>query len=313
MAGLTDKNAYLSKSPLVLSYRGARPDAELRDWITEGLVAGVVIFKDNAPSDEILRDAVECLRASAGQREFRVMIDEEGGSVRRLPDNPASMRSLSEYETAAADAVATAYHNVARRLQTLGIDTLLAPVADIRSPEAGWLADRTYSDNPQTVTRMIQRVVDSVQHLGIACCAKHFPGTRVVRQDTHEGQATADFTRDEWERIDALPFRAAIASGCEMIMVGHQQCTAFDSVRPASLSPLVVRVLLRETLGFTGAIVTDDLGMGAIARAYPIEQAVQAALVAGCDYILVCNDRILQRRAVHAIRPRIASTEESES
>jgi beta-N-acetylhexosaminidase len=104
-----------------------------------------------------------------------------------------------------------------------------------------------------------------------------------------------------------VPFRAAIVARVDLVMVGHHRLLGFDAMRPASLSPVIVSALLRERLGFTGLVATDDLTMGAIVSRHPIEAAVAAALDAGCNLVLVCNDRVLQRRAVSAYRQWMAA------
>jgi beta-N-acetylhexosaminidase len=290
-------------SGLVLSYDGVEPDAEFLEWLAAGLVAGVVLFQKNVRSDDHLRSAVASLRGTS-PKPIRIMVDEEGGRVRRLPDAPVSMDALRSYQSRPPEVVAAAYGRVAARLVDLGIDTLLAPVVDVGAAESAWLRDRTYSDEPSKVASMARVVVPAVQNRGVAACAKHFPGTRAVRADPHQGVAVDPTPLSEWEQFDAPPFRAAILAGVQMVMVGHQRMMGFDATRPACMSPLITTVLLRERLGFQGLILTDDLAMGAIAKHYPIEDAVRASLAAGCDLVLVCQERILQRRAVAYWRER---------
>lgn len=286
---------------MILSYKGLSPDSELREWVAAGFVGGIVIFKDNAARESDLVLAIRDLRAAA-PGPFRVMIDEEGGRVRRLPDTEVSMRDLRTYRDEGPQTVASAYGRVAARLQELGIDTLLAPVVDLGSGDNDWLRSRTYSDDPQDVAKMARAVIGTVQSRGIACCVKHFPGSRGVTTDPH-GNPVIDLTPPSvWATTDAEPFRAAIAAGVPMIMVGHQRLVGFDATRPACLSPLIVNVLLRQRLGYTGLVLTDDLAMGAIAHSYPIESSVTAALEAECNLVLICNDRTLQRRAVSGWR-----------
>lgn len=295
------KTGMSPRSPLVLSYSGVSPDSELLDWMAEGLVAGIVLFADNAPTDDHLAAGIEQIRKTTATP-IRVMVDEEGGRVRRLPEGPLSMPALRDYHKKSTAAVADAYGRVAGRLRTLGIDTLLAPVVDVGSPEAEWLHDRTYSDTASEVATMTGAVIEAVQKSGIDCCAKHFPGSRGVVEDTHHGPADDVTPPREWDTVDAVPFRAAIAAKVRMVMVGHQRLMGFDDLRPACLSPLVVGSLLRKHLGFDGLVLTDDLGMEAISLSYPIEAAIPATLEAGCDLVLICKNRPLQRRAVAALR-----------
>ena len=292
-------------SPLVFSYKGIIPDAELMSWAREGMLGGIVIFRDNTVNETALRRGIEAVQEAA-PRPLRTMLDEEGGRVRRLLDSPVSMPDLRTMKDGGPEAVANAYARVARRLQTLGIDTLLAPVADVGAPGAEWLNSRTYSDDPHEVASMVHHAVGAIQSQGIASCAKHFPGSGSVRHDPHLGTARDETSRTRWDLHDAIPFRAAVATGVEMIMVGHQESAAFDDCRPADLSANVIRRVLREGLGFGGLVLSDDLSMGAIARAFPIEVSLNAALDAGCDLVVVCNDRVTQRRALSAwrVRPR---------
>jgi len=228
-----------------------------------------------------------------------------------LPDGPASMESLRSYRAESLQALSVAYGRVADRLVNLGIDTLLAPVVDVGAAESEWLHDRTFSDDPSQVAAMAHAVVPAIQSHRVAACAKHFPGTRAVKADPHHGVAIDPTPLSEWDRLDAAPFRAAIAASVQMIMIGHQRMIGFDATRPASMSPLIATVLLRERLGFHGLILTDDLAMGAVAKQYSIEDAVRASFLAGCNLILVCRDRLLQRRAVAFWREWVTSEGET--
>lgn len=284
-------------SPLILSYDGVEPDAELVEWISGGFVSGVVLFKENAVDEEGLASAIASLKASAPGR-FHVMIDEEGGRVRRLPDAGESMSDLRSYASTAPDRVAADYAAVADRLKRLGIDTLLAPVVDLGGTTSDWLRSRTISDDPDAVAAMARAVIPAIQCIGVNACAKHFPGMRAVAADPHHGRAVDATPPSEWDKQDAVPFRAAVTSGVRMVMVGHQLVMGFDPFLPACLSPTVITMLLRQRMGFGGLVLSDDLAMDAIADQFPMEQAVKKALSAGCNLVLVCRKRDLQRRAV---------------
>jgi beta-N-acetylhexosaminidase len=301
MCATAEPGAANAFSPLVLSYDGAEPDAELLEWVTTGLVSGVVIFRENAASERELATAIQRLR-NAAPRRFYVMIDEEGGRVRRLPESATSMASLRSYSGRDPKEVALEYAATAIRLTGLGIDTLLAPVLDLGGYESEWLRERTFSDDPQRVAELARAVIPAIQQEQIAACAKHFPGMRGVAVDPHESKAYDATLPSDWEKADAVPFRAAVTSGVRMVLVGHQHVMGFDPMRPACLSPLIVQVLLRERLGFAGLVLSDDLAMGAIAGTRAIEDAVADAWTASCNLILVCRNRELQRRAVAAWR-----------
>lgn len=290
-------------SPLILSYQGTMPDAELLQWVRQGLVAGVVLFRDNCVDEALLRGSIAHLR-SVSPRRLRVMIDEEGGRVRRLSDAAVSMRDLRDYADTPPHQVADAYRDVAERLVDLGIDTLLAPVVDVGDPGADWLNSRTFSNESARVAEMATAVIPAIEICGVHACAKHFPGSGRVRMDPHHGPAASAVTPAQFDTHERIPFEAAIAAGVRLILVGHQIMTGFNDNVPACLSRRIVTDLLRGQLAFNGAILTDDLAMGAIARSYPISDAVTRALEAGCQLLLVCNDREAQRAAVETLRER---------
>ncbi len=284
-------------SPLVLSYKGLSPDQELLDWLAAGVVGGIVLFRDNCTDETELRDAIASMR-SASPHPLYIMVDEEGGRVRRLLDGPGSMTDLRSYETRSPVQIGELYAGVARRLHSLGIDTLLAPVVDIGHDGADWLNSRTLSHDKTCVAEMAGAVIPAIQSQGVHACAKHFPGSGRVVLDPHQGPVTCPIALDQWGVHERIPFDAAIAAGVDMILVGHQIMEGFGETLPACLAPAFPKFLLKRHLGYEGLILTDDLGMGAIARTTPIEAAIAAALRAECDLVLVCNDRNLQKRAV---------------
>lgn len=295
------------RTPLVLSYKGLTPDPELMDWVRSGLLSGIVLFRDNCTDETVLRAAIDSLR-QVSPHDLYIMIDEEGGRVRRLPDAPSSMVDLCWYEGRPANEVADAYVKVALRLKSLGIDTLLAPVVDIGNDGAEWLNSRTISHDPIRVAEMAKVVIPAIQNEGIHACAKHFPGTGRVTLDPHHGPVICSIDANEWERHERVPFEAAVTASVDMILVGHQITEGFGETLPACLSPAVSRTLLKQDLGFRGLTLTDDMGMGAISRMFPIEEAVGRAVDAGCDLVLICNDRDAQRRSVTHWARRMART-----
>jgi len=283
---------------LVLSFAGPEPDVELLKWVRAGDVAGVVLFSDNFVSVSQMTEAITVLR-EAGDLPLRMMIDEEGGRVRRLPESVSPMPAISTYgESKNAAAAAADYAMVCRTLAKMGIDTLLAPVADVRTKHNQWLADRTYSDNPHRVADFTTQVVRAIGQTPLASCAKHFPGLGGVSDDLHHKQFIVKDSVQQIEERDLVPFHAAVNAGVEMIMVSHAIYQTLDPTRPAVFSPLIIDRLLRKQLGFSGIVLSDDLAMAAISGSIPIEKAIEQALLAGCDLLLICRNRPLQRRAV---------------
>jgi beta-N-acetylhexosaminidase len=173
-------------------------------------------------------------------------------------------------------------------LLALGINVNFAPDTDVNTnPTNPVIAERSFGDDPAAVSRLTTAAVEGYAEAGVAATAKHFPGHGSTAVDSHVGLPVVSHTREQLDTVDLPPFRAAIAAGVPMVMVGHLLVPALDPKEPASLSQPVVNTLLRHKLGFQGVIVTDALNMAAVTQKYsPGETAVRAVL-AGNDLLLM--------------------------
>ncbi len=173
-------------------------------------------------------------------------------------------------------------------LAALGIRQNFAPVADVNVNPANPIINvRSFGADPRAVGRMVAAQVTGYQRAGVVACAKHFPGHGDTGEDSHTGLPVITHTREEWERIDAPPFRAAIAAGVDSIMTAHLQVPALDpSNEPATLSPAILQGVLRGELGFDGVIVTDALNMRGVRTKYGDDRVPVLALKAGVDQLL---------------------------
>ncbi|MEV5805155.1 glycoside hydrolase family 3 protein [Streptomyces parvulus] len=173
-------------------------------------------------------------------------------------------------------------------LAALGIHQNFAPVADVNVNPANPIINvRSFGADAREVGRMVGAQVTGYQQAGVVACAKHFPGHGDTGEDSHTGLPVITHTREEWERIDAPPFRAAIAAGVDSIMTAHLQVPALDpSNEPATLSPTILQDVLRGELGFDGVIVTDALNMQGVRTKYGDDRVPVLALKAGADQLL---------------------------
>ncbi|MEV6121661.1 glycoside hydrolase family 3 protein [Streptomyces sp. SID8352] len=173
-------------------------------------------------------------------------------------------------------------------LAALGIHQNFAPVADVNVNPANPIINvRSFGADARDVGRMVAAQVTGYQQAGVVACAKHFPGHGDTGEDSHTGLPVITHTREEWERIDAPPFRAAIAAGVDSIMTAHLQVPALDpSNDPATLSPTILQGVLRGELGFDGVIVTDALNMRGVRTKYGDDRVPVLALKAGADQLL---------------------------
>ena len=277
-------------------------------------LGGLVLFdrdtEDETP--ESLRQTLERYQKAA-TIPLLIAVDEEGGSVVRISDKPAfrdapfsSPRSF--YEGGGMEALRTAEVEKDALLSDLGINVNLAPVCDITTDPAAFLYDRSLGQSPELTCQWVQIAVEEGQTYGIGCVLKHFPGYG-NNADTHVGIAIENRSLEELEAQDLLPFAAGMEAGCGAVMVSHIQVTALDAEYPASLSPAVHRYV-RETMGYNGVLVTDDLVMDAISVPYGVGEAAVLAVLAGND-LLISSDFPEQYAAVlEAIREGRISEEQ---
>jgi len=183
------------------------------------------------------------------------------------------------------------YKVFGKELQTIGLNTNLAPVADvITNPTNSIIGVRSFGEDPALVARLVSAAVKGLREAGMVGCLKHFPGHGATSFDSHRGLAFDHRALNALRETDLVSFRAGIEAGVEMVMAAHLVCPALDD-KPATLSSRILRELLREELKFEGVILTDSFNMGAITKLYdPAEAAVQA-LDAGADMILMAEER----------------------
>lgn len=268
-----------------------------REGVTAHPVGGIVYFAQNLLDPEqttTMLANVKQFYADAGNVAPFIAVDEEGGTVVRVADNEAfgaqDVGDASALGSAGdTEAAKRAAEQIADYLMPLGFNLDFAPVADVVDPlRSDTMGLRSFSSDAAVAADMVRAEVEGFRDKKMLCCAKPFPGIGAAAGDSHEGAITIEATNEELETVDLVPFRAAIEAGVPMIMVGHVSLPNIvgDST-PAPLSSAVVQGMLRDSLGYTGIIVTDSLSMGAITDYYTPAEAAVAALKAGCDIPLM--------------------------
>ena len=289
---LTDWEAKrLAGQRLMAGFQGTEFNATLERLITDLKIGGIILFKRNLVAPEQIAQlccaAQECARA-CGLPPLLIAIDQEGGPVARLgppftqfAGNPA-MDDVTDADRFAAITAA--------ELASVGINMNLAPVVDV-APEGfpSVMAGRAFTGGPERVARMGRAVIEGLQRRGIMAVAKHFPGIGRTTLDSHLDRPVLETDLASLEAFDLIPFQAAVACGVAGVMLSHILYRGLDPDRPASLSPLVVKRLLRRRMRFKGIVMTDDLEMGAIERTVGFERAVRRLLHAEVDLCLICH------------------------
>jgi beta-N-acetylhexosaminidase len=287
------------------------PGTTAPDWILRALergLAGVTLFGPNVTGD--LAALTATLR-SASAVEPVIAIDEEAGDVTRVfyagcpyPGN-AALGAVDDVSV-----TRDVYAAVGAELARLGINTDLAPCADVLAPGGSHVVGtRSFGPDPALVARHVAAAVSGLQAAGVAACAKHFPGHGSTTADSHLTLATITGTLEEIRARDLPPFQAAIAAGTMALMPGHLRVPELTGDLPATLSPAAVTGLLRGELGFGGVVICDALEMKAASAAHGIPEAAVLAVLAGVD--LLCLGRDTDEAMYHAIRAALADAVDS--
>ncbi|AJT66954.1 glycoside hydrolase family 3 protein [Streptomyces chattanoogensis] len=243
-------------------------------------------------------------KAAAAQRvpvPLLISTDQEHGIVARI-GAPATLfpGAMALGAAGSRDDARTAARIAGEELYAMGIRQDYAPDADVNVNAANpVIGVRSFGADPQAVARLVTAQVKGYQDAGVAACAKHFPGHGDTDTDSHVGLPYIHHTQEQWERLDAPPFQAAIAAGIDSIMTAHIVVPAFDaSEDPATLSRPIMTGILRERLGYTGVVVTDSLGMEGVRVKYGDARAPVLALKAGVDQLLNPPDLSVAHGAV---------------
>lgn len=273
---------------------------EERELLRSPVVGGVILFSRNCRDPE----QVQALNAEirACKPEILIAVDQEGGRVQRLrkgytrlpPMNRLAQLWQQDRIVAAALSEQAGWLMAAEMLSA-GFDFSFAPVLDLNTGLSEVIGDRAFGSTPEQVTELARAFMRGMHEAGMATTGKHFPGHGSVRADSHLALPVDDRPLEQIRAFDLQPF-VACTDLLDGIMPAH---VLYEAVDPhcAGFSPFWLQTILRQEMGFDGVIFSDDLVMAGAAAAGDIRQRVDAALTAGCDMVLVCNDREMALQA----------------
>ena len=261
---------------------------------------GVILLGPNVGAPAEVRAFVEAIHATNPDLPPLVAVDQEGGPVTRLAGDPApgavELGLLPDAEVRALSRARAEY------VAGFGFDVNFAPVADVAYQTDSSMVDRSFGADPALVAAKVAAVLAGATGTGVLHAAKHFPGHGRAMLDSHLTLPEVDLSLAEWHETDALPFRAAVGAGVPIVMLGHLRYPRWDDA-PTSLSPVAVDVLQQE-MGFDGVVVTDDLGMQALADIDPFA-VVDRAIAAGVDLLLYAAPPVPTDQLIAHLRRRV--------
>ena len=254
-------------------------------------VGGIILYAWNIDDEAQLARIIPQVRALNGSP--LVCIDEEGGRVARIANNPnfhvtkyVSMDSIGR--TGDPRNAYECGNTIGTYLKRYDFDIDFAPVADVNTnPENVVIGARAFSDDPAVAAPMVTNYLQGLKDAGITGCIKHFPGHGDTKADTHFGYASTQKTWEEMMNCEMVTFKAGIQWGCQMIMTAHigtPNVTGSDV--PATMSPIILQEKLRGELGYQNIIITDGMEMGAITQQYTSAEAAVGSIQAGADIVL---------------------------
>jgi beta-N-acetylhexosaminidase len=281
-----------------------------RAFVREARPWGLILFKRNIESPAQVAALVASFREAVGVK-APVLVDQEGGRVQRIgpphwPSYPAAAVYGTLYERDRAAGIAATRLGarlIAHDLEHLGIDIDCLPVADLPVPGADpVIGDRAYGDTPAKVAALAMAAAEGLMAGGVLPVLKHLPGHGRAAADSHLKLPVVEAARAELESTDFAAFRPLV--GLPLGMTAHVVFSAYDPVNPATTSVTMVQDVIRDSIGFKGLLMSDDVSMGALSGS--LAERTHAALAAGCDIVLHCNGELAEMEAVAGVVPVLA-------
>ncbi|MEO3944334.1 beta-N-acetylhexosaminidase [Gorillibacterium sp. CAU 1737] len=296
---------------VLIGMEGTEMDETTRRFIQERHVGGIIFFKPNLQnSKQMLALSRQLKKANAGNPlPLWLSLDQEGGRVTRLPSEfvkwPTNLALGKVDSTTFSRDVGRL---IGEQLASFGYNLDFAPVLDVNSnPDNPVIGDRSFGSSPSRVSDLGVATMRGIAERQVVPVVKHFPGHGDTSVDSHIDLPVVKYGMDRLNRVELVPFKAAIEQGADAVMVAHILLPQLDKTHPASFSKEVIDGLLRKQLGFDGVVFTDDMTMGAVAENYDLADAAVQAVLAGGDIVLVCHDADKETLVLDALKQAVVS------
>jgi beta-N-acetylhexosaminidase len=299
----------------IYGLEGLEMSAQERDFFLDSDPAGFILFRRNCEDVAQLSRLTDSLRDLTGRADLPIIIDQEGGRVSRMrppewPAFPAAERFAQLYALAPASAIEAVRSNaraLALMLRRCGINVNALPLLDVRQEGASdIIGDRALGSEPMQVAALGRALLDGMASAGVVGIVKHMPGHGRALVDSHKELPVVSASSEELE-TDLEPFERLASA--PMGMTAHVVYTTWDADHPASLSPTVIGDIIRRRIGFTGFLMSDDLGMEALHGDFAGRAA--GVVAAGCDAALHCSGKMEEMVAVASAVPALSPESEA--
>ncbi|GMV21766.1 MAG: hypothetical protein AMXMBFR57_17150 [Acidimicrobiia bacterium] len=278
----------------IVGFPGHTVPGDLKKVAEEFDLGGVIYFARNVAEPAQVAEMSREAAAMAQDWPLWISVDQEGGRVARLrrpfTEWPPMATLGRTDEASLIEAFGVA---LATELRAVGVNFDFTPVLDIlTNPKNPVIGDRAFGSTADVVSRVGVALIDVLHREGIVACGKHFPGHGDTSVDSHHELPMVEHDPERLRAVECAPFVAAMKAGVQAIMTAHILVPSLDEDVPATMSRRIVTGILKGELGFDGMVVSDDLGMNAVAATWPTPEAMVASLEAGCDVVLLCNSTL---------------------
>ncbi|UTH73697.1 beta-N-acetylhexosaminidase [Chromobacterium sp. IIBBL 290-4] len=305
----------LPRGPVMVDIAGFALTEQERARLSHPLVGGIILFRRNFQNVEQLRALTAEIRALRSPH-LLIAVDHEGGRVQRFLDGFTRLPPMNvlgelwdQNQDEARKLAETVGYVLAAELSACGIDLSFTPVLDLDWERCAVIGNRSFHRDPEAVAELAEALQQGLGRGGMMSCGKHYPGHGYVEGDSHHLMPQDDRALADIERDDLVPFARLAEAGMGAVMPAHVLYPAVDS-QPAGFSKVWLTDILRGQLGFDGVIFSDALDMAGAAGAGTYVQRADAALAAGCDMVLVCNQPeeadIMLAGLVPPLQPKLA-------
>ncbi|MGB4572099.1 MAG: glycoside hydrolase family 3 N-terminal domain-containing protein [Rectinemataceae bacterium] len=302
----------------MLAFPGENPEAAI-PMIEEYNLCGCYLSQDNASSFAHARELTAALNRAAWKRNPKAPlllgVDQEGAWGVLVPESTTGPGNMA-LGAIPPDRTEEMYRIIGKEMLDAGFTLLYAPCADVNTdPDSPIIGTRSFGENPDEVAAHVAAAVRGAMQAGILATIKHFPGHGSTHVDTHRSIPVVEKSRARLEEEDFLPFRAGIDAGVDAVMTSHILFTALDGEMPATLSPAILRGVLRKEMKFEGIVISDSMNMGAIRKNFSSGEAAILALKAGVDIVMLSEEHYdhsgeyleKQKATIHAVEEAIIS------